>query len=174
MASATLTFSQLRPTPNAIHVGMTWAAGALSRSATVCASSVLNMVQVPNGATLLDFWLRVHTGGASQNIQIGTSNTPSGIMSITTLSQTFSHSGTAQGIYGVFNQGYIRAPGGTAGTGAGATQDLMPVRISLSDDVQPASVWVQGRLGAGCSESAYFTFVLFYSTDGAPGHTTIR
>lgn len=176
MASATLTFSQFSENLKAVHTGMIFAGGALSRSATVCASSVLNMVKVPDGATLLDFWARIHTGGASQTFEIGTSQTPSGIMAVTTLSVTFCYSATAENLvlsptdYGVMGQGWIRCPGGTRGSAF----DLMPTRISLSDDVQPASVWIQGRVGADCSDSAFFTFCLFYTMDGTIGHTTIR
>ena len=172
MASVTVTFSQLQDAVKSVHTGVIAAAGAISRSVTISASGVLNMVRVPNHSTLLDFWLKVHTGGASQTVQIGTSQTPSGIMSVTTLSQTYSISGqvAAPTAYGDNNTGVIRAPGGTKG---GAI-DLMPVRISLSDDVQPSSVWVQGRLGAAISASAFFTFCLFYTMDGLRGHTTIR
>lgn len=178
MASVSLSFSQLVPQVKAVHTGIIAAGGALSTSAgltTICPSTVLNFCQVPNRATLLDFWIRIQTGGASQTLQIGTSQTPSGIMSVTTLSQTYSIStqSAAPAPYGVFNQGYIRAPGGTTGAVTGVT-DLMPVRISISDDVSPASVWLQGRVGAGCSASAFFTFMVFYTMDGLTGHTTIR
>lgn len=169
MASVTSTFSQLQAATKAVHTGIVAVGGALSLSTTISACGVLNMVQVPNKATLLDWWIKIYTGGAAQTLKIGTSQTHSGIMAVTSLSQTFSTSVSNQLIlptpYGIFNQGFLRAPG------AG---DLMPVRISISDDAQPSSVWVQGRLGAAISTSAYFTFVLFYTMDGLLGHTTIR
>ena len=180
MASATITFSEFRPNVNVVHTGVNVTGGSLSTSAaltTICPSTVMHMCRVPSGATLLDFWLRIQTGGASQTVQIGTSGSPSGIMSITTLSQTYSVSASSQLVvpspYGVFDQGWLRAPGGTRAA-TGATTNLMPVHISLSDDVQPRTVWVQGNLGAGVSASAFFTFLLYFTTDGLPGHTTIR
>lgn len=173
MASTTFTFSQLSPNVKATHTGLNVVGGALSQAAATSASSVFNMVQVPHGATLTDFWMKIHTGGADQTLEIGTSNTPSGIMTITTLTQTYSLSvGTGEeiNIYGDANRGVIRAPGGTSG----GTADLMPVRISLSDDAAPSSVWVQGRLTVANSSSSFFTFTLFYTMDGMAGHTTIR
>ena len=177
MATLSLTFSQLSAAGKSVHTGVNVIGGALSVSATVCPSTILHMVPVLNGATLLDFKLRIATGGADQTIQIGTSQTPSGIMSLTTLSQSYSTSLSGQLVvpttYGIFNQGWIQGFGGTTGLKTGVT-DLLPVRISLSDDVSPARIWVQGRVGVACSASAFFTFILFYTMDGLAGHTTIR
>lgn len=176
MATVTRTFSQFTSNIKATHTGICVVGGALSLSVTFSPSGIMNMVQVPNHATLVDFYLRIQQGGAAQVVRIGTSATNSGIMSKTTLSQTISFSAsisldTLQ--YNVNNPGYIRAPGGTQGVADGTT-DLMPVRISLSDDAAPASVWIQGRLATAISASGFFTFVLFYTMDGLPGHTTIR
>lgn len=172
---ATFTASQLNSNTKAVHTGVIVAGSALSLSVTGTASSIILLSKVPSGATLLDWWMRIHTGGASQTVKLGTSASPSGIMSITTLSQTYSTSLSGQAIvptpYGVFNQGWFRAPGGTAGA---TTNDLMPVRISLSDDAQPREVWIQATLGVAISASAFLTWTLFYTMDGLTGHTTIR
>jgi hypothetical protein len=179
MASKTFTFSQMAANVKAVHTGVSAVGSALSNTTTISPSSVLNMVRVPNGATILDFWVRVATGGASQTIELGTSNSPSGIMSITTLSTTKSFSASisldvlTHTTYGDNDRGYIRAPGGTRANKTAIT-DLMPVGISLSDDATPTSVWVQGRLTVGCSASAFFTCVLFYTMDGLVPHTKIR
>lgn len=170
MATATTTFSQLSPNLKAVHTGINVAGGHLSASATLSPSGVLNMVKVPNGATIVDFWLKVVSGGVDNNIQIGTSQTPSGIMSITTLTATFTAT------HANYISTTIRAPGGTGSqSGLSAnTDDFLPIRISLSDDAQPSSVWVQARIGADVSASAFFTFMLFYTMDGLAGRTTIR
>ena len=168
---ATFTASQLASNVKAVHTGLVIVGAALSTCASGTASSVILLSRVPHGATLVDFWLRLHSGGASQTVKIGTSASPSGIMSITTLSLTLSESETYPPFYGVFNQGWIRAPGGTTG---GTGNDFMPVRISLSDDVQPAEVWVQAELGINISNSLFLTWCLFYTMDGLTGHTTIR
>lgn len=181
MASATVTFSQFSANLKAVHVGVVATGGHFSASATICPSSVLNMCELPNGATIVDFYLRIQNAADDdqQTVQIGTSNAPSGIMSVTTVTQTYSFSASISldtltlVIVGDANHGTIRAPGGTRGA-TGATTDLMPVRISLSDDVSPARVWVQGRLGGGVSVSAFFTFMLFYTMDGLAGRTTTR
>jgi hypothetical protein len=176
MASATLTFSQFSPGVKKVHTGIIANGGHLSVATTVCPSTVLAMCQVASGTTLLDYWLRIQTGGASQTFQMGTSATPSGILSVLTLSQTYSIStqAAAPAQYGIFNQGVIRGGGGTSGDITGALTNLMPTKISLSDDVQPSSVYIQGKVGAGCSASAFFTAMFFYTNDGMAGRTTIR
>lgn len=179
MATVSFTFSQLHgnsgvPAP-LVHTGVNVTGSALSLAVNTSASSVFRLLTVPNGTTLVDFWLRAQTGGADQTYQIGTSQTRSGIMSVTTACQTFSISTQAAGpsARGVFNQGWYRAPGGTQGA-TGATADLMPVRISASDDTIPASVDLFLTCGVAISSSAYFTFMLFYTNNGMKGHTTIR
>jgi hypothetical protein len=175
MASATLTFSQFSPGVKKVHIGVAANGGHLSVATTVCPSTVLAMCQVASGTTLLDYWVRIQTGGASQTFQMGTSATPSGILSVLTLSQTYSIStqAAAPAQYGIFNQGVIRGGSGTTGL-ATAVTNLMPTKISLSDDVQPSSVYIQGNVGAGCSASAFFTAMFFYTNDGTAGRTTIR
>lgn len=166
MASASLSFSQLSPNVVQTHTGICMAGGALTVSTTVCPSTVLNMCRVPNGATIIDYWLHARTGAAAQTFQIGTSQMPSGIMKVLTACESLTLSSqVVNGPYGTNNQGYWRGPG---------DGDLLPVRISLSDDVQPANVWLQLRCGEGCSASAYFTFMVFYTMSGLIGHNTIR
>jgi len=176
MATVTTTFSQLSPNVKAVHTGVVAIGSHLSAAATLCPSGRLKMCQVPHGATLLDFWLRVQNAADDdqQTFQIGTSATRSGIMAVTTLSATFSASGCVD-LQATMSdrRGVVRAPGGTM-LGTGAASDLMPVAISISDDAQPRSVWVIGTLGAGVSASAFFTFMLFYTMDGMIGRTTIR
>ena len=181
MATASFTFSQLHGLAGVaapvVHTGVNVTGSALSLGVNTSASSVFRLLTVPGqGTTLLDFWIRIQTGGASQALEFGTSNTPSGIMSLTTLSQTWSYSSTQSIINigaGVMNQGWIRAPGGTSGLATGVT-DLMPVRLSVSDDVQPSVVNLNMKLSAAVSSSAFFTFMLFYTNNGIKGHTTIR
>lgn len=171
---ATFTMSQLSSNVKAVHTGIIVAASALSLTVTATAASIFRLSKVPNGATLLDFWLKINTKSVTTIMKIGTSNSPSGIMAITTLSQTYSLSvGTGEVITfnGDNDRGYIRCPGGTTG---GAGNDLMPVHISLSDDVQPAEVWIDLELTADICQSAVLTWCLFYTMDGMPGHTTIR
>lgn len=170
MATATLTFSQFAPNIKATHTGSCVVGGALSVATTVCPSTKLLMVKLPSGACITDWWLKIATGGGGpQTFQFGTSFSPSGIMSVTTLTRTFSLS--TQNITapaagdGIYAQNWLRAPG---------VGDLMPVKISLSDDAAQSSIWVQGRCGAGCSASAYFTFTLWYTMDGLLGHTQLN
>ncbi len=175
MASATLTFSQFSPGAKYAHTGVVANGGHLTVCTTVCPSTVLAIVKVPNKSTIIDFWGRVQTGGADQTMQIGTSATRSGIMSVLTLSQTFSISTQAAGPtgYGIFNQGVFRGGGGTAGLATGVT-NLLPMKISLSDDVTPSNVTIQATMGVGCSASAFFTFMFLYVCDGMAGRTTNR
>ncbi len=165
---ASFTASLLSANIKAVHTGIVAVGGATSNSATTTASSVVLLSKVPHGATLVDWWFRFQSGAADAGAEIGTSNSPSGIMAMTTLSLTLSHSGTiiaGTPIGGTFNRNYYRAPMGG---------DLMPVRISLSDDVQPAEVWVKMTFRTALSESMALTWMLFYTTDGLKGHTTIR
>ncbi len=174
---ATVTASQLSSDAKAVHTGVNVTGSALSIAGTLAASSVILLSKVPNGATLVDWILRFESASVStQTIELGTSATPSGIMTVTTLSHTLSVTSSSGAAvtptdYGVFNQGWIRSPGGTSGL---QTNDLMPVRISLSDDVQPSSVWIQARTGQDICNSAFFVWTLFYTMDGMRGHTTIR
>lgn len=174
MATLSLTFSQFGISAKQVHTGVIAAGGALSVSNTVCPSTILHMVQVPGRCTLLDYWIRIQTGGADQTFQIGTSQTTSGIMSLTTLCQTYclSTQNITPAGAGLYNQGIYRG-GGTTGLKTAVT-DLMPVQISISDDSIPSRIWVQGRVGVACSASAFFTFMLFYTCDGLTGHTVIR
>ncbi len=177
MASLTFTFSQLQSEVVQRHVGIVAAGGAYSWAVTMSPSSVMALCRVPDGATIVDFWMRYSSGAAAQTLELGTSQTPSGIMSLTTLSSTYSLSvGTAElvSIYGNNDRGVIDArSGGTRGN-RGAITDLLPVRISLSDDYQPNWVWVQGRGTTSISATAFATFMLFSTSDGLTGHPTIR
>lgn len=175
MASVTLTFSQFSPGAKYAHTGVIANGGHLSVSTTVCPSTVLSIVKVPNKSTVIDFWGRVQTGGADQTMQIGTSATRSCILSLLTLSQTFSISTQATNSnYGLFNQGVFRGGGGTGGVITGATTNLLPMKVSLSDDVVPSNVALQANMGVGCSASAFFTFMFLYVCDGMAGRTTNR
>ncbi len=167
----TFTCSQLSSDAKAVHTGVIVTSSALSLTVTGTASSIFLLSRVPNGATLVDFVLRFQSAGLSQTIKIGTSASPSGIMQITTMSLTYSHSGTQQVDYGLAGQGWIRSPGGSRNN---KVNDFMPVRLSLSDDLQPASVWIQATAGHDICQSAFLVWTLFYTMDGLRGHTTIR
>lgn len=176
MATATVSYSQLSPNVKAVHTGIVCVGGAASTSTTWSPSSIHKICQVPHGATIVDFWGKIATGGAGQSLQLGTSQTRSGIMAVMTICMTFSFSASISldtltlVIEGPNDQKSYRAPGGTRG----GVENLMPVRISLSDDAQPQSIWVLGTLGAGVSASAFHTFMMFYTMDGLAGRTTIR
>lgn len=183
MATATVTFSQLQSAPAPlVHTGVNVAACHLSRSVTLSPSGRLKMLQLPNQSVIVDFWLRTQNAADDdqQTWQLGTSATRSGIMSVTTVTQTYSFSAsncidvlTLQ-IIGDANNGVIRAPGGTRKDVTGVLTDLMPVKISISDDAIPQNIWVIGTLGGGISVSAFFTMVMFYTNNGMAGRTTIR
>lgn len=177
MASATLTFSQFSPGAKKVHTGMIANGGHLSVATTVCPSTVLQIVAMPHGATICDYWARIQSGGTTQTFQMGTSATRSAILSLLTLSQTYSTSLSGQAIvptpYGIFNQGVFRGAGGTSGAVLGATTDLLPVQISLSDDATPQHVYILGT-GTDVSASAFFTIMFFYTCDGMKGTKTIR
>jgi hypothetical protein len=162
---STFTASLLNANVKATHTGIIAVGAAASISATGTASSVVLLNFVPNGATLVDWWFRYQSGAATQSIEIGTSATPSGIMAMTSLTLTLSHSGSIQLIGGTFGRSYYRAPMGG---------DLMPVRISLSDNAQPATTRIQMVLRAAISASMVLSWMLFYTMDGLTGHTTIR
>jgi hypothetical protein len=165
---STFTASLLNSNVKATHTGIVPVGAHVSVTATGTASSVVLLNFVPNGATLVDWWFRYQSGAADQGAEIGTSATPSGIMAMTTLSLTLSHSGSIAGgspIAGVFGQSYYRAPMGG---------DKMPVRISLSDDAQPATTRIKMVLRTAISASLVLTWMLFYTMDGLAGRTTIR
>jgi hypothetical protein len=180
MATATVTFSSFRGNNiHELHAGMNVAGGALSRSVTLSPSGRLKMFQLPHGATIVDYWVRIQCAADDdqQSFQMGTSQTRSGILALRTLTSTYTFSASISLDTLTLNLAdtptAIRAPSGTRGLATGVN-DLLPVRISLSDDAQPQNVWVIGTLGAGISASAYITALMFYVCDGLAGHTTIR
>ena len=167
MATASITLSQFSSNVKSVHVGVVFAGGHASSTQTWSASGVLLLTKVPNGATIVDWWAKFGASNvATGNIlKIGTSASPSGILSATTLSATYSASSqtVTPTEYGIRNQGWFRAPG---------PGNTLPARISLSDDVQPAEVWITAKLSV--SMSGYFTFGLFYTNDGTTGRGTLR
>lgn len=162
---STFTASLFNANVKATHTGLIAVGGHVSISATGTASSVVLLNRIPNGATLCDWWFRYQSGAADQGAELGTSASPSGIMAMTTLSLTLSHSGSIQMLAGNFGQSYYRAPMGG---------DKMPVHISLSDDLQPAEVRLRMTLRTAISASLVLTFMFFYTMDGLAGRTTIR
>ena len=151
--------------PSNVHVGVLSNTGVLTISATTTASAVVNLCRVPNGATILDwvFYTNQPNLGANQVLQIGTSASPSGIAA------AYSLSGSASGSGLLGSDGSHRPKG---------SHDLLPVRISLSDDMgNPQSVWLQLKFSTAPTTSAsaaILKFTVFYTMDGTKGHTTIR
>lgn len=174
MASLTITLNQFRDNVVATHTGVEWAGGFISRTAAYSASSVFNLCRVPDGAVLLDFVLRINLASADQTFEIGTSQTPSGILQLSTLTATYSLSvGTGEEINVVRSviRGYSHTGFGLAGGDAGM---LLPAKISLSDSLQPQTAWIQGRPTNAGSASAIMQFICFYSMAGDRGFGTIR
>jgi hypothetical protein len=169
----TFTGSVLTSSVKEVHTGVIVAGGNAAIGATATAGSVILMNNLPDGATLVDFWLRYTTNetGATNLIELGTSATPSGIMPVTSLTYTWSQSASISiDVFVKIVNVNIRAPGGSM---QAKGVDLMPVHISLSDDVQPSHVMIQAELNATISASALLSWCLFYTMD-LPGHTTIR
>ena len=164
---ATWTASLLQSGIKAVHTGIQAVGSTLTLCETGTASSVIILNSVPQGATLVDWWLRLRTGAADQGFELGTSASPSGIAAMVTMSQTISMSGLATEVVlaGLSSQFYYRAPHGG---------DLMPVRISLSDDARPLTTPLWLRLRTAISASLQMSWMLFYTMDGMQGHTTIR
>ncbi len=163
---ATFTASQLRPNLAAPHTGIQVTGGSLTLSATATASSILLMCRVPNGATILNYDMYVRQGGAAQVVNLGTSATPSGIASAFSLS-------TAVGNASISAMP-IQLTGNYQTFWYGPAGDLLPVRISMSDDAIPQWVWVQAKLGITISATLIARLQLYYTMDGYLGHTTIR
>ena len=162
----TFTQSLLRSSPPDVHVGLNVVASITpggETSATGTAASVFLLVRVPNGATIVDWHLHITTGSTTnQTVQIGTSASPSGIAALFSLSTSFSASISLDVVAAEIAD--HRAPKG----------DRLPVRISLSDDVQPAEVWIQLAVTADICATAFMSFTLFYVMDGLTGRRTIR
>lgn len=163
---STYTMSELG-SPSSAHVGVLVNAGIGTLSGTFTASSVIFLCRVPNGATIIDwtFYTDQITLGANQVLQIGTSASPSGIAGAWSLSQTITGSGAETRVkYGAHK------PRGN--------DDLLPVRISLSDDMgKDQKVWLQMKMGLAANTSganAIIRFVVTYTMGGLAGHNTIR
>lgn len=176
MATVTRTCSMFSPVPKNVHNGIICNGSALSLAVSFSASGRLKMLQVPNRCTIVDFWVRLQTTetAAVNTFKIGTSASRSGIMSITTITNTYSLSTQVTAlVLGDANDGVIHAPGGTR-AGTGAATDLMPVRISYTaTDIADIPVWIFGK-SSKWSTSAFFTCMFFYTMDGMAGHTELK
>ncbi len=176
MATVTRTCSMFSPVPKNVHAGVLCNGAALSLAVSFSASGRLKMLQIPNRSTIVDFWLRIQTTetGAANTFEFGTSHSRSGIMSVTTITSTWTSTGSPSlQMIGINDQGFLIAPGGTRG-GTGATTDLMPVRISLTaTDIADIPVWIIGKTGKWTT-SAFFTCMIFYTMDGMAGHTELK
>lgn len=132
--------------PPSPHTGVQVVHSRLLTTSTATASSVILFGLVPNGCTIVDWIFYGDDASAGGTIKIGTSASESVIASDLSL----------------------------CAEGQRAQLDKLPVRISLSDDVEPRSVMIQGILAATTSESADYRFELFYTMDGLPGRITSR
>lgn len=158
------TMSQLG-SPSTVHTGVHVTGGVITISGTTTAATVVYLCQVPNGATIIDWTLYLSDGdqilgGANQKVVLGTSATLSGL-------GAFSLSGTAT-LDPHLHTGRFEPQGKV---------DLMPVRISLSDDPGASSVWLTAKfeIAPSTSNSVLIArFLVTYTMDGLTGHTTIR
>lgn len=152
-------------TASAVHTGLQVNGGVVTISATTTAAALVYLCRVPNGATIVDWVLYLNepvtVGGANQKIVIGTSASHSGL-------GAFSLSGSASSDP-LYAKGRFQPQG---------TVDLMPVRISLSDDQGiDQKVWLTAKFEVAPSTSNSVIIAKFYVTytmDGLTGHTTIR
>lgn len=125
------------------HTGVQAINARWSICGTGTASSVVLLVRVPNGATILDYMLYADSAGANQTVKIGTSATPSGIGAAVSLTA------------------------GATNRGLNGLTALLPYRVNLSDDAIPQWVWLQAEFGVAISASSRGNFTLFYTIDGA-------
>lgn len=118
------------PSVKAVHVGDQSILVESSFSATLTASSIIKLVQLPNGAQLEDFMWSGGPGDGSGTFVVGTSASPSCVLTAT----SFSALANGRGVMGA---------------------SVLPYRVSLSDDAQPLTQWVQLKVKAvGTSYSA--------------------
>src|SRR3990167_179947 len=167
-ATATFTASLFQEAPGN-HTGVQVLGGHYSVSTSATNSSVVLTGNLPNLSTIVDYWIRIASGAASQTAQWGASACASGIMAITTLTSTYSFSASISldvltlDIYGINNQGFWRAPG---------KSDLMPVTIDRSAS-STAKVMTRLVFGTALSNSAFVTYCLFYTMQGLSGRTRV-
>lgn len=145
---STVTASQLASGAKAVHTGVQVVGGVVSLSVTATAASVFLLAKVPNGATIVGWTFYGDDNAANQVIDIGTSASPSALGSFS-LSTSAHHSSNQH-------------------------LNLVPARVSLSDDPGDASVWIQAKNAVAVSASADFRFQLFYTMDGLKGNVKIR
>lgn len=128
------------------HTGVQVVHSRAVTAVTLTASSVILFGTVPNGCTIVDWIFYGDDASAGGTIKLGTSASESVIASDLSL----------------------------CAEGQRAQLDKLPVRISLSDDVEPRVVMIQGILAAAISASADYRLELFYTMDGLPGRVTSR
>lgn len=152
---STLTASQFNSNVVAHHLGNITVGGVVDSTATATASSVWLLCRVPNGAVILDWMIYVDDAGADTIWKIGTSNTESALGS-------FSLSASQSNLEGSnYRDGRLFS-------------HLLPVQVSLSDDVEPSHVWIQAVNSAAVSASADIRFQLTYTMNGMTTDLKIR
>lgn len=174
---ATFTASYWMPNPPAHHIGGHQIGGNVSTSNTGTASSIVILCVVPNKATIFDWWIRVSQGGASQTIALGTSASPSGIAAPFSLSDNQLMGGSTSGTVAIaWPNSVFRAPGPGVGGTTPSQKGLLPVRVSVSDDVTPALVTLQAELGVAISATLSMEFMVEYrmGLPASAARTTIR
>lgn len=146
---ATVTASQHASSVKRLHTGVQVVGCHFVTASTLTAASVVKLVKVPNGATIVGWSFNgADAAAAAQVIDIGTSNSPSALGSFS-ISAAAAHS----------HLDHLA---------------LIPTRIFLSDDAQPSEVWIEAKIAVAASASADYRFQLFYVNDGMRGTQGIR
>ena len=161
MAIETFTMSQLT-TPSQLHTGVQVGMAVISITTTITASSIVYLCQVPDQCTILDWTITINTIAptAGLGVQMGTSASHSALGNF-----SFSASATVP----VNLQTFSHSPLGD--------EDLLPVKVSLSDSIAGTPVWLTARfsgLPSASNSNIFMRFHVLYTNDGMLGHTTTR
>lgn len=127
-----------------LHSGLQAQTVAWTISTTATLSSIVKLVRVPNGTTIVDWMFHGAGQDIGQTAVIGFSDSPSALMAAYSLTNGATRS-------------VLDSAGG-----------LLPYVNSMSDDANPLFRWVQLKYVAGSMSGTHTgKFTLFFQNDGS-------
>lgn len=124
--------------------------GGSQLPASFSASDIILICKIPNGATILDFWMAGIVPSDATIFKVGTAADDDAVAAAFTLSATAA----------------IRRLGNA--TGGDAAVATMPFKVSLSDDVNPQWTWLFAtRVSGTATTTCSIQFVVTWAMPGA-------
>lgn len=153
---STFTASEFTSEAKGIHAGVVSKSSKLSVTVTATVCSTWLLAKIPHGAVILDYLFFADDGGtASQIWKLGIRTPLVGSSGTATSTVTKS---------ALLTTGLSSTDGNVTARGDGR---LLPVKVSISDNVSTRFAWIEARNVLDICQSAVLTFTVFYTMDGS-------